>query len=122
MSANLNCINDAPLFAPCPSPLSHVCGSPTPPHNKVVPETPTLSAALVWPVIVPLENQVHMQEGTPEPEMVPIATGRRRGQFLDPSTCTSLQEMKYAFKPKDDGGSRSPRVSTASNTGDNLLE
>ena len=36
---------------------------------------------------------------------------------LDRFTCTSLQEMKCGFKRKDDGGSRSPRVPTASNTG-----
>ena len=81
MSADLNFIDDAPLFAPSPSPLSNVSRSPTPPHNEVVPETPTPSAALVSPVIVLLENVFLMQEGTPEPAMVPIMTGRRSGQL-----------------------------------------
>ena len=82
MFADLVFINDAPLFAPSPFPLSHVSCSPTPPHNEVVPETPARLAAVVSPVIVTLDNEVLMQEGTtPEPEMVPIPTGRRRGEL-----------------------------------------
>ena len=81
MSADLGFIDDSLLFAPSPSPLSHMSRSPTPPHNEVVPKTADGLAAVVSPVIVTLDNEVLMQEGTPEPEMVPITTGRRRGQL-----------------------------------------
>ena len=81
MSADLEFLDDAPLFAPSPSQLSHLCSCPTPPHNEVGPGTPTGSAALVSPVIVTLDNEVLMQEGTPESETVPINSGRRGGQL-----------------------------------------
>ena len=86
-------IDDAPLFAPSPSPRSHVSWSqipppngliihsPTPLHNEIVPETPPPSAAVVLPVIVTLDDDFLMQEGTPEPEMVPITSCRRQGQL-----------------------------------------
>ena len=81
MSADLGFIDQAPLFAPSPSQLSHVSSCPTPPLNEVGPETPTGSASLVSPVIITLDNEVLMQEGTPGSEMVPKTTGRRRGQL-----------------------------------------
>ena len=92
-SDDLDFIDDAPLFAPSPSPRSHVSWSltpppnevivrsPTPPHNEVVLENPTPSAAVVSPVIVTLDDDILMQEGTPEPEMVAITSGRRRSQL-----------------------------------------
>ena len=80
-SDDLAFIDDAPLFAPSPSPRSHVSWSLTPPPNEVVPETPAPSAAVVSPVIVTLDDDILMQPGTPEPEMVPITSGRRRGQL-----------------------------------------
>ena len=92
-SDNLAFIDDTPLFAPSPSPSSHmswsltpspnqvIIRSPTPPHNEVVPETAAPSAAIVSPVIVALDDDILMQEGTPEPEMVPITSGRRQGQL-----------------------------------------
>ena len=80
-SDDLDFIDDAPLFPPSPSPRSHVSWSPTPPPNEVVPETAPPAAAVVSPVIVTLEDDILMQEGTPEPEMVPITSGRRQGQL-----------------------------------------
>ena len=44
-------------------------------------ETPAPSPALVAPVILTLDNDILMQEGTPEPELVPITSGRRQGQL-----------------------------------------
>ena len=55
--------------------------SPTPLSNEVAPETPTQSAALISPVIVTLDHDILMQEVTPEPELVPIISGRRQGQL-----------------------------------------
>ena len=55
--------------------------SPTPLHNEVVPETPPPAAAIVSPGIVTLDDDILMHEGTPEPEMVPITSSRRRGQL-----------------------------------------
>ena len=55
--------------------------SPTPLHNEVVPETPPPAAPVVSPVILTLDYDILMQEGTPEPEMVPITSGRRRAQL-----------------------------------------
>ena len=37
----------------------------TPLHNEVVAATPARSAALVSPVIVTLDDDIHMQQGTP---------------------------------------------------------
>ena len=81
MSADLEFIDDAPLFAPSPSPLSHVSRTPTPPPMEVIHETRAPVAAVVPPVIVTLNDEHLVQVGTPEPEMVPITSGRRRGQL-----------------------------------------
>ena len=92
-SDDLDFIDDAPLFAPSPSPHSHmswsampppnevIIHSPMPPHNEVVSETPPPAVAVVSPVIVTLDDDILMQEGTPEPEMVPVTSGRRQGQL-----------------------------------------
>ena len=81
MSADLEFVDDAPLFAPSPSPLSHVSHTRTPPPIEVIRETPAPLAAIVPPVIVTLDDEQLVQVGTPEPEMVPITSGRRRGQL-----------------------------------------
>ena len=47
----------------------------------VVAKTPPPAAAIVSPVIVTLGDDILMQDGTPEPEMVPITSGRRQGQL-----------------------------------------
>ena len=87
-SDDIDFIDDTSLFAPSPSPHSHVSRAPTPPpnevivrsptplHNVVVPKTPAPLAAVLSPVIVTLDTDILMQEGTPEPEMVPITSGR----------------------------------------------
>ena len=92
-SDDLDFVDEAPLFAPSPSPGSYlswsatpppnevIIGSRTPPHNEVVPETPPPAAAVVSPVIVTLDDDILMQEGTREQEMVPITSGRRQGQL-----------------------------------------
>ena len=81
MSADLEFIDDAPLLAPSPSPLSYLSRTPTPPPIEVICETPAPVAAIVPPVIVTLDDEQLVQVGTPEPEMVPITSGRRRGQL-----------------------------------------
>ena len=81
MSDDIDFIDDAALFAPSPSPPSHVSWSPTPPPNEVVAETPAPAAALVSPLIATLDDDILIQEGTPEPEIVPITLGRRQGQL-----------------------------------------
>ena len=48
---------------------------------EVIRETPAPVAAIVPPVIITLDDEQLVQVGTPEPEMVPITSGRRRGQL-----------------------------------------
>ena len=47
----------------------------------VIHETPAPVAAVLPPVIVTLDDEQLVQVSTPEPEMVPITSGRRRGQL-----------------------------------------
>jgi len=78
-SDDLAFIDDGPLFAPSPSPLSHVSPTPPPPAMELVCEPP--APAVAPGVIVAPDDEVLVQDGTPEPEMVPIASGQRRGQL-----------------------------------------
>jgi len=78
-SDDLAFINDGPLFTLSPSPLCHVSPTPAPPAMDVVCEPP--APAVAPGVIVAPDAEVLVQDGTPEPEMVPIASGRCRGQW-----------------------------------------
>jgi len=78
-SHDLAFIDDGPLFGPSPSPITHVSPTPAPPTMEVLIELPAPAAA-PGVIMVP-DEQVLVQDGTPEPEMVHIASGRHRGQL-----------------------------------------
>jgi len=78
-SDDLAFINDGPLFVLSPAPLSRVYPTAAPPAMEVVIELP--AAAVAPGVRVAPNDKVLIQNGTPEPEMVPIASCRRRGQL-----------------------------------------
>jgi len=78
-SDDLAFIDDGPLFAPSPSPLSHVSPTPAPFAMELAIGSP---APVVSPdVIVAPDDEVLVQDSTPQPDMVPIASGRPRGQL-----------------------------------------
>ena len=78
-SDDLAFIDDGSLFALSPAPLSHVSPIPAPPAMEVVIELPASAAAPG--VIVAPDVEVLVQDSTSEPEMVPIASRRCRGQL-----------------------------------------
>jgi len=78
-SDNLAFVDHGHLLAPSPSPLSHVSPTPAPPAMQGVIGSPVRAVAPC--VIVAPDDEVLVQDGTPEPEMVPIASGRCRGQL-----------------------------------------
>jgi len=78
-SDNLAFIDDGPLFARSPSLLSHVSPTPALPAMEAVIESPAPAVAPCF--IVAPDDKVLVQDGRPEPELVPVASGRLRGQL-----------------------------------------
>jgi len=71
-SDDLAFIDNCPLFAPSSSPLCHVSPRHNLPAIEVVSELPT--PAVASDVIVASNDDVLVQDRTPEPEMLPITS------------------------------------------------